>query len=314
MPRTTLHDDDEGTPYTGVKKKSWCSLSRAYAHTFHGSLAMRVASFVVGVAVIAIVVAATSVRAAELSLGSPEADELRDPSLLLPHSSKASLRATPLHLNRELFRETMRAPGTRLYVVSTDSAGMFAEVEVRVSHPALPPVEFAFAVSPFPSDGSVIVDKRKRSARARASGRVNLLRRALQLSNQTKESSDATAVASPRRILDTSILILRPGPSRGFVVDAGTEHKRILIEVRASPVGVVPGGREVSVDVVFNIIAERKYFDNTIPQSGLRMVSFGVASLFVVTLCMVPALTRLLSYADDLVAELYAFDDRRRRR
>jgi hypothetical protein len=232
-----------------------------------------------------------------LHLASPPWGALATPP---PHAKVAVLR-----LGQELAFEQFTAPFTARYILEAKSLQPEDELEVRISHSALPPVSFSFALEEFPKDGSVVPDRRKLRHLVRALSSSLLPDRQL-----AANGSGAAAVAAAsnntslrRRRLDTSIFVVALGKT-GRIVVQGKEHDRALLLVYAKPTGVRGFGVEPSVSVRFNIIAERKMFNNAIPESGVRMAFLGVFLLLGASLLLVPALSRVLRRGDELMVNM----------
>jgi hypothetical protein len=193
------------------------------------------------------------------------------------------LEAQLLKVGRELRSESILAPGTKTYILSSDGMFPYEAVEIRISHLSLPPAKFTFEVTSFPDDGSVLVKKRTR--------KPNLRR---------------------RRRLNTAITTLTTGKTGSIVLDDGTEGQRTLLIVSAVPTGVRPGeGREKQVEVKYNIIMERKVMNNAIPETALRMIGFGVICLCVSAMVLVPMLSNLLRRGDEVVLKNKNVEDKR---
>jgi hypothetical protein len=225
-------------------------------------------------------------------------------------------RATSLLLNQELRREAIQAPGKKLYAFVADPYNIASAMELRISHMSQPPAEFSFQVLPFPDDGSIIIEKRRKLI-AKDIRKLLLIqkrqKRLLQQQQQQYQLEKTTTTTilptTKRRQLNTAIHRLKTGIKFGGVLlPDGTESKRILIIVSAKPVGILPTGPETSVIVPFNIIIEKKLMDDLIPESAARMVSFGVVCLLCAVFCLVPYLSYVLRTGDDL-ARLILFNE-----
>jgi len=153
-----------------------------------------------------------------------------------------------------------------------------------VSHLSVPPAKFAFSLQPYPEDGSVLIKKRARKQHWR--------RRLL------------------RRRLNTALSTITIGRLGALMVN-GVETQKALLVVTAIPTGVRPDGIEKTVEIRYNIIIERKVVLNTLPEAAVRMIGFGVVSLFITTLCLVPRMSRLISRADEIITRQKGKDGKR---
>lgn len=194
------------------------------------------------------------------------------------------LEAQLLRVGRELKGETLMAPGSKTYVLSKD--GMFPDeaVDIRISYLSIPPAKFSFSVSSYLDDGSV----------------------------QIKRRAKRPYLRQRRRRLDTAITTITTGKS-GLILLNGKESQRTILTVTAVPTGVKPGGEglEKSVEVRFNIIMERKIINNSIPETASRMIAFGILSLFVSAIVVVPILSSALRKGDDIITRNTNGDEKR---
>lgn len=113
---------------------------------------------------------------------------------------------------------------------------------------------------------------------------------------------------TPRRRLDTAIYVLK-----GYC-DA---KQRGLIRVSCVPTGIRPkaGNRvEERVEIRFNAVAEFKVFENSIPRSTFAMIVFGIGCMTWTAIVVVPALARVFTIADEMVANFAAALERQHRR
>lgn len=193
----------------------------------------------------------------------------------LPCSSADLLikEAQLLKVGRELRGESILAPGSKTYVLSSDGLFPYEAVEVRISHLSLPPAKFTFSLLPFPEDGSVSIKSRSRKS--------NLRR---------------------RRRLNTAITSFSAGKTGALLLENGVEAAKTLLTVNVVPTGVKPiEGLEQQVEVRYNIIVERKVINNAIPETGLRMIGFVIFCLFVSAIVLVPALSAAVRRGDEII-------------
>jgi len=194
-------------------------------------------------------------------------------------------RARALRFGHPIALENVVAPTVVTYILDAFK-GLGDQCEVRVSHVALPPVTFSFALGEFPDDGSVELDRR----------------RPLKAAHRRRALRNRTGTTRRRR-LDTSTFQVPLG-KRGRIVVDGKELERALLYVSVRPAGVRSYGVEPTVAVAYNIVVEMNMLNNAVPESGVRMAFVGALCLLGAALVLVPALSRLLARGDELAVEV----------